>query len=310
VLVVGRPTCDAIFTGLPSWPQPGRESYATGLELMAGGSFNLAAAANRLGLSVAFVGLIGNDMWSRFIREQFAAEGISTEFLQIVDRSLPAVSVALNVSGDRGFITHESEAEEAEAEILVQVLEALPRISVRHVHIHLVPWLADVAKAASGGGLTLSVDAWGFEPWLRSETIWSLIPKTDVLLLNEAEALVMTSTTDVCDALDALAQASSYVVVKRGPAGAMAAVEGTVVEVPTDPVQVVDATGAGDCFNAGFLYGKLHNLCPSECLQLGNICGRAAVQRVGGYSGGPTEEVLTREAAACGIQVDPPEEPA
>ncbi|MDQ3785115.1 MAG: carbohydrate kinase family protein [Actinomycetota bacterium] len=303
VLVVGRPTCDVIFTGLSTWPEPGRENYASGLKVSAGGAFNFSAAASRLGLSVAFGGLIGNDVWSRFVREQFAGEGVSTEFLRVIDRPLPAVSVALNVDEDRGFITHEAEAEECDGRLTEHVVEMISRVNARHVHIHLVPWLARVAEAAAARGMSLSVDAWGWEPWLKSEGIWKLACLSDVLLMNDAEAMTMTGAPDPRDALDQLKELCKCVVIKEGARGAVAVVDGEVIHSSTEPVKVVDATGAGDCFDAGFVYGLLHDLPACVSLALGNLCGGRAVQAVGGYAGCPTENELLEAARASGVDL-------
>ena len=298
VLVVGRPTCDVIFTGLAKWPEPGRENYASGLNVSAGGAFNFSAAASRLGLRVAFGGLLGNDVWSRFVREQFAGEHVSTEFLHVIDRPLPAVSVALNVDGDRGFVTHEAEGEECDLRLTEHVVEMISGIDARHVHIHLVPWLPRVAEAAAARGMTLSVDAWGWQPWLESPGIWELACLSDVLLMNDAEAMTMTGAPDPRRALEQLRPLCKCVVIKRGALGAVAVVNGEVLTSPTEPVAVVDATGAGDCFNAGFVYGLLHGLPAGVSLTLGNLCGGSAVKAVGGYAGCPSEETLLEAAQA------------
>ncbi|MDQ3766050.1 MAG: carbohydrate kinase family protein [Actinomycetota bacterium] len=303
VLVVGRPTCDVIFTGLSKWPEPGRENYASGLKVSAGGAFNFSAAASRLGLSVAFGGLLGNDVWSRFVREQFAGEGVSTEFLHVIDRPLPAVSVALNVDEDRGFITHEAEAEECDCRLTEHVVEMISKVDARHVHIHLVPWLTRVAEAAAARGMSLSVDAWGWEPWLKSEGIWELASLSDVLLMNDAEAMTMTGAPDLHGGLEQLKKLCKCIVIKRGARGAVAVVDGAVLHSSTEPVRVVDATGAGDCFNAGFVYGLLHDLPAGVSLALGNLCGGSAVQAVGGYAGCPTEEDLLDAARARRIDL-------
>jgi len=303
LLVVGRPTCDVIFTGMSKWPEPGRENYASGLNVSAGGAFNFSAAASRLGLSVAFGGLIGNDVWSRYVREQFAGEGVSTEFLQVIERPLPAVSVALNVDEDRGFITHEAEAEECDWRLAEHVVEMISRVDARHVHIHLVPWLRPVAEAAAARGMTVSVDTWGWEPWLESRRIWELACLSNVLLMNDAEAMTMTGAPDPRAALEQLKELCRCVVIKRGAAGAVAVVDGEVLISPTERVQVLDATGAGDCFNAGFVYGLLHGLPPGVSLALGNLCGGAAVQAVGGYAGCPTEAALLEAARLRGTDL-------
>ncbi len=82
LLVSGRPSVDVMFSGLREWPALGKDIDADGLGLCAGTSFNTPAAANRLGLRVAYVATIGDDPWSRMIRDEFEAEGLPTDFLR------------------------------------------------------------------------------------------------------------------------------------------------------------------------------------------------------------------------------------
>src|SRR5262249_19099703 len=106
LMVAGRPSVDMIFSGLPEWPAIGKDIESGGLGVWPGTSCNTPAAANRIGMRVAYVATLGNDPWSRLVREEFGAEGLPTDFLEIEDRHLPAVSVALNFAGDRGFVTY------------------------------------------------------------------------------------------------------------------------------------------------------------------------------------------------------------
>jgi len=106
LFVAGRPSVDVMFSGLEQWPELGNDFDAAALGVSAGTSFNTPAAANRIGLRVAYVAEIGNDVWSRMIHEEFEAERLSTAFLVAEDRPLPAVSVAFNMEGDRGFVSH------------------------------------------------------------------------------------------------------------------------------------------------------------------------------------------------------------
>jgi sugar/nucleoside kinase (ribokinase family) len=308
LLVVGRPSYDIIFTGLGGWPEPGRELYASGVALRAGGAINLAAAAHRLGLEVGFVGLLGNDPASDFLMQEIESEGLPTELLRRVDAPLPAVSVAFNLNGDRGFVTHEAEAEWLERELLAHAMGVLSRPkAARHVHMDLRPSLVSIAREARGLGMTVSIDTQGWDPWLVSDAASELLPSAEVLLTNEPEALAMTGANDPHEALIRLARLSSSVVIKMGPRGVIAAVEGQILEVPTEPVVVVDATGAGDCFNAGYLYAWLRGLPTVACLTVGNLCGGRAVQAVGGYTGCPREAELHQLAGAAGLDIPVPE---
>ena len=110
-----------------------------------------------------------------------------------------------------------------------------------------------------------------------------VLAHANVLFANQAEATAMTGETDVVRALDRLGAHCDCVVIKRGGTGAVGLAGGQMKAVPAEPVQFVDSTGAGDCFNAGFLAGWLSGLPLEDSLTLGVICGSASVGDYGGY---------------------------
>jgi len=83
LLGVGHPSVDLMFSGIETWPELGRDIDAGGLGVSAGTSFNTPAAANRLGLRVGFISIIGSDVWSRLTREEYETQ-FSDVFDQIV----------------------------------------------------------------------------------------------------------------------------------------------------------------------------------------------------------------------------------
>jgi sugar/nucleoside kinase (ribokinase family) len=292
VLVIGRPQCDLIFTDLERWPEVGREIFAGGLVVTVGGTFNVVAALTRLGLRVGMVGTIGNDEWSKRCLAAMAEEGVSTKLMAVLDRPLPSLSICMTHAGDRGFLTYDVPHVDPGESCAVNVLMAVEQEEAPFLLCYLTSSVAAYAPIARRRGMTVVADCGWDEAWLTSPELRTLFPLTDVLFANTPEALTITGELDPRAALRALGRQVPFVVVKQGAAGAAAMVDGREYYVPTEPVEVIDATGAGDCFNAGFLYG-LHRRRPiEECLQLGNICGGLAVGVPGGYAGAPTESQL------------------
>ena len=302
LFVVGRPSVDVMFAGLEQWPELGNDIDAEGLGVCAGTSFNTPASANRIGLRVAYVAEIGNDVWSRLIREEFEAEGLPTEFLVAEERPLPAVSVALNLGGDRGFVSHWGGGQAVDDRIDERALALLATVDARHLHAQVddTPALEAAARAR---GMTVSVDAFDGASWASPRALDELLRDADVLLANEAEACAMAGTRDPDAALELLAAHCDCVVIRRGARGALGIAGGVIRAVPADPVDVVDTTGAGDCFNAGFLAGWLSGLPIEASLTLGVICGSGAVTDFGGYRGCPHAEEFRAIAAARGVDV-------
>jgi sugar/nucleoside kinase (ribokinase family) len=304
LLVVGRPSVDVMFSDLKQWPELGNDVDAGALGVCAGTSFNTPAAANRIGLRVAYVAEIGTDVWSGMVRAEFDTEGLPTEFLVQEDRPLPAVSVALNLHGDRGFVSHWGGEDVADV-LVSRALDAIERFEIRHLHSQLDD-LPQVESAADSRGMTVSLDAFDGASWASPRELDVLLRHADVLLANEAEACAMTGEDDVERALAALATHCPCVVIRRGAGGAIGIAGGAVATVPADEVDAVDTTGAGDCFNAGFLAGWLGGLPLGSSLTLGVICGSRSVTDFGGYRGCPHEAEFRELAAARGVAVPTP----
>ncbi len=305
VLVAGRPSVDVMFSGLREWPALGKDIESAGLGVCAGTSFNTPAAANRIGLRVAYVATIGNDPWSGMIRDEFVAEGLPTDFLEIEDRPLPGLSVALNLDGDRGFVTHWGNGDAYDERLKARAMQVAANLRARHLHAY-VDEAPDLEALARSRGMTVSLDAWGGPWWSSTRSLADVLAGADVLFANQTEAAAMTGEVDSERALEVLAAHCDCVVIKRGEAGALGIADGRIHSVPADPAEVVDTTGAGDCFNAGFLAGWLGGLNLEESLTLGVVCGSRAVGDYGGYRGCPREPELRSLAAARGITLPSP----
>jgi sugar/nucleoside kinase (ribokinase family) len=303
LLAVGRPSVDVIFSGLSEWPRLGLDVDADGLAACAGTSFNTPAAAHRLGLRVGYISLVGNDSWSQIVLREFEAEALPTDFLRIADRPLPFVSVALNHDHDRGFVTFYEPAPDADAELAQLARDVLSYARARHFHTYVGEEPAELTALARSRGMTVSLDAWGGPFWEDPAALEEVVADADILLANEAEALAMSGEQELRSAIRLLAEHCNCVVVKRGNNGAMAMMGDGFVDVPPEPAGVLDATGAGDCFNAGFLYGWLARKSLAECVVLANICGARAVQAFGGYRGCPSGDELRSLALTRGISL-------
>src|SRR5258707_10592508 len=160
LMVAGRPSLDVIFSGLPEWPALGRDIESGQLGVCAGTSFNTPAAANRIGMRVAYVATLGNDPWSRLIRDEFGAEGLSTDFLEMQDRPLPGISVALNFDSDRGFVTHWGSGDPYDAGLAARALDMVARIDPRHLHAYGAE-TPELEADPPPRGKAVSVDPWG-----------------------------------------------------------------------------------------------------------------------------------------------------
>jgi len=164
--------------------------------------------------------------------------------------------------------------------------------SSRHLHIGSYFLLGgmrdhfyDMAKRAKTYGATVSLDTnWDpDEKW--GEEIIRLLELTDVLLPNENEAMLISGEGDAESAIKKLSGYTPLVVVKMGKEGAMAADGKNIYKRGIYDVCVADAIGAGDSFDAGFIYGYLNDCDINTCLDMACFCAGMSTRAHGGTSG-------------------------
>jgi sugar/nucleoside kinase (ribokinase family) len=298
LLVLGDANPDLVLSGGEVEPAFGQaERLVDHASLTIGGSGGiLACGAARLGLRVAFAGVVGDDLFGAFMREQLAARGVDVRGIA-VDPSRPTgVTVVLSGPEDRAILTSLGTIGDLRAELIDPGMLS----SARHVHVSsyflqrgLAADLPELFDQVHEAGATTSVDP----NWDPSEGwdggLMELLPQVDVFLPNEMEALRLAHISDMNEAVSRLRARAPFVVIKRGERGALGARAGEVVEVPAIPTKVVDTTGAGDSFDAGFLSAFLANEPLEEALRFAAACGALSTLPPGGTEGQPTmDEVL------------------
>jgi sugar/nucleoside kinase (ribokinase family) len=293
LLVLGDANPDLILHGGAVEPAFGQaERLVDHANLTVGGSGAiLACGAARLGLRVAFAGVVGDDLFGDFMREQLAARGIDTTGVA-VDPSRPTgVTVVLSKPDDRAILTSLGTIGDLRSALIDPDMLA----SSRHVHVSsyflqrgLSEDLPAIFEEAHGAGATTSVDP-NWDPtggW--DGGLMDLLSQIDVFLPNEMEALRLAHISEIGEAVRRLRARAPFVVIKRGERGALGARAGEVVEAPALPARVVDATGAGDSFDAGFLMAFLADEPLETSLRIATACGSLSTLTLGGTEGQPT----------------------
>jgi sugar/nucleoside kinase (ribokinase family) len=125
-------------------------------------------------------------------------------------------------------------------------------------------------------------------PWLSPTLRYGSSESVDIFLPNQAEVLAITKCETVGRALEHLVSAQLRVVVKLGADGAATLAEGQIVQKAPIPVALVDTTGTGDSFDAGFIYGYLAGWSLERSLALATVCGALSTRDIGGTTAQPT----------------------
>jgi sugar/nucleoside kinase (ribokinase family) len=270
VLLPGGYYCDLIFTGLPELPRLGADMFGSGFDMVPGAVFYTALALHRLGLRTGWACDFGDDFCSRFVIDAARREGIDDRLFRHHPRSLRRISVAFSYAHDRGFISYQDELPKISPIPLIE--RHRPRC-VMLSHLHYGDELLELAAATHRYGGLVYMDCQARPNTIAQPEVAAALRAVDFFAPNAAEALHLTGAASVEAALATLATLVPTAIVKRGAEGAIARRGEEVAQAPALAVDVLDTTGAGDCFNAGFVYGYLRGMSLEACLRRGNVCG-------------------------------------
>ena len=293
ILVAGEINPDLILSGnvLPEFGQV--EKLVDSAMLTIGSSSAIfACGAARLGLKVAFIGVCGVDVFGRFMLDEMSKRGVDISNVIVRADGQTGLSVILNRSSDRAILTYPGLIADLQAS---DISDALLSQS-RHLHVasyflqtKLQPDLSSLFRRARSLGLTTSLDT-NYDPsekWIGFDELLSV---TNVFLPNEKEAVSLSGEGNVDLAADRLGSRVEALAIKLGAEGVLGVREGESIRVDSIPVKVIDTVGAGDSFDAGFLFGYLNRWSLEKSLRLACVCGALSTQQAGGTNGQPTLE--------------------
>ncbi len=291
VLVVGDANPDLILRGdvRPRFGQ--EEQLLTGADLVLGGSAAITACGlARLGVDTTLLAAVGDDVFGTVTRDFVTARGVT--LTSPVSAQPTGLSVHLSTADDRAILTLPVAIPALRG---ADVTDELLR-GARHVHVGslylqpvLIDELAEVFARARKLGVTTSLDT-NWDPSGRWAGLDAILAYTDVFLPNAAELRAITGRDDVEAAAAAVVAGGTAVVMKDGTRGGRAWWPGGGSAAPGRRVQVVDATGAGDSFNAGFIAGRLAGLSIPDALGWAAAAGSLSTRAAGGTAAQPTRD--------------------
>lgn len=294
IITFGDTCVDLILAGGEIVPRFGQveqlvERYA--LEL--GGSCCIfACQAARLGLRVAVLGRVGDDLFGRLVLDKLASCGVETRHIMVDPAVRTGLSVALVSDGDRAILTCLGSISALTPGDVDDALLAQAR-HLHHgsyfLHTGLRPAMPAIFARARALGLSTSLDT-NWDPadeW--GGTLPATLAQTAIFMPNEQEALRIGGGAELAEAINRLRVQVPILALKQGAAGATVyAPEGVVEQAGLPAAAGGDSVGAGDSFDAGFLAGWLRGMPLATCLSIASHCGRAVAGAPGGLAGQPT----------------------
>ncbi len=278
LLVVGELNLDLILNKIQSFPKMGTEIIADEMSLSLGSSSAIFASnISVLGIKTAFAGMIGNDSFGELVLSSLQAKNVDTRFVKINKEYKTGLTVALNYDDDRAMVTYPG----AMNHFSLQNIDDDVFDSARHMHLssiflqeELKNDVVELFQKAKQYGMTTSLDLqWDpTEKW--DLDFGNLLPLVDVFLPNKSELFAITGIEDVEKALNSLKDKCNTIAVKMGAEGSILFNNGSIsYHKPYLNTNVIDAIGAGDSFNAGFVYALLNGHQAADCMDFGNLMG-------------------------------------
>jgi sugar/nucleoside kinase (ribokinase family) len=288
VLVVGDLNVDIIGTGLQTFPVLGRAITAQDMCLSLGSSSAiLSCGLAKLGVPITFVSKIGKDDFGKYCLQALKSNKVKADAILQDSKLRTGLTVSLNFRNDKAQITYPGAAP------LLTYKDIPQKVFRLHDHLHVSSFFMQegllssfprVFQDARRTGMTTSLDPNGDNRNQWNSGIWKCLDFVDTLMLNEMEAINIARAKSVNRALELFAQKVPTIVIKLGVKGAIAKSRGQIVQLPAFKVRTIDTTGAGDSFDAGFLFAQLNGYDLRKSVNIGNACGALSTLGRGGTS--------------------------
>ena len=268
-----------------------------------GDALNEAIVLSRFGKKVQWLSKIGDDDAGKRILNYAAQNNLSTDFVKIESGLETAVNIVLvDEAGERHFLTNpRSSLRKLSAEDIIPYVDEMAEI-VSFASMFVSPLLdisamEKIFKQIKLRGKILSVDATRAKNGETLNDLANLFSCMDYFFPNEAELATLTGEDDVYKNIESLLNCGlKCAVVKRGGEGCIIATKSAQIEIPACHVEkVIDTTGAGDCFAAGFLWALSEGWSLENCGKFACAAASCSVEEVGAVAGVTSlEKVMAR----------------
>lgn len=253
--------------------------------LVPGGSAcNTIVGVGKLGGIARFIGKCGNGEMGQFFENDLKRQNVEPSLLRS-DSPTGRVLSIITPDAQRSMFTHLGAAAETMPQDITQ--NFFTNAAIVHIEgylIHNPDLILKVLETARQSGARISLDLASFNVVQESHKLVRHIVESfvDILIANEDEARAYTGHKDEVHAIRALSENAEIAVLKVGERGSFIACGNQIVPIqPKTGAAVIDTTGAGDLWAAGFLYGLVNGYALERCGELGSACGYEVCQVVG-----------------------------
>jgi sugar/nucleoside kinase (ribokinase family) len=288
VLCAGIVVADHVCTPVSHVPAAGELVMADGMLLTIGGcAANAAVDLTKMGVSAAVVGRVGADMFGRIVTDLLREAGVNVSGIKASATAATSQTLIVNVQGqDRRFIhTFGANAEFAAGDIPRGLVE---RCKVLYVGGYLLmpgmrqEELIPVFAAARARGVQTVLDVAIPGPGEYRGRLEKLLPHVDIFLPNQHEGELITAEREpVRQAEFFRGLGCGTAIITMGGDGAVLVQKDRRLRCGVYSVPFVDASGGGDAFDAGYIYGLLRGLSPEDCLRVASALGASCVRAIG-----------------------------
>lgn len=287
VLVIGELNIDLILNRIDGFPQMGKEILADEMTVTLGSSSAIFANnLSRLGSHVSYLGKVGKDQFASQVFSTLEEAGVHTGHIIETPDFQTGLTVAMNYDNDRAMVTYPGAMNElCIGDIDKGIFQLASHMHVSSIFLQpgLKPDIISLFRMARDAGMTTSFDPqWDpHEQW--DIDLEKLLPHVDVFLPNASELAQFTGCGSMEESLESIKNFCNVVVVKDGVKGATMWDGKVLISQPAFlNKEVVDAIGAGDSFNSGFISRFIAKKALAECLEFAALCGAINTTASGG----------------------------
>ncbi|MCC6420759.1 MAG: carbohydrate kinase family protein [Gemmataceae bacterium] len=288
VLCAGIIVADHVCSPISHLPAAGELVTAERMLLTIGGcAANVGVDLVKMGVRAAVAGRVGDDIFGRVVADLLTESGADASAITVTHGAETSQTMIVNVAGqDRRFIhTFGANAVFRAADIPSDRLHGCKILYLGGYLLMqnvLQEELIPVFSAARSAGVKTVLDVATPGPADYLARLEKLLPYVDVFLPNNHEAELITGEKDPLRQAELFHHLGARTsVVTLGSDGALLVQDGLKVRAGIYSVPYVDASGGGDAFDAGYIYGLLHGLDPENCLRIASALGASCVRTIG-----------------------------